>query len=56
MPGFALKPPQRAKAVRYFLLGWSPEDIAREIHCHATTIYRMRANLWMYNVPTKPCL
>ena len=30
MPGFALKPPQPAKAVRYFLLGWAPEDIARE--------------------------
>ena len=56
MPGSALEPPQRAKAVRYLLLDWSPEDIAREIHCHVATIYRMRASLWMYNAPTKPCL
>ena len=56
MPGFALEPPYCAKAVRYLLLGWPPEDIAREIHCHVATMYRMLANLWMYNAPTKPCL
>lgn len=56
MPGFALEPPQRAKAIRYLLLGWRPKDITCEIYCHEVTIYRIRVNLWMYNAPTKPCL
>jgi hypothetical protein len=51
MPGFTIDPMRRAKAVQYLLLGWRPDDIAREIHCDVNTIYRMQRNLWMYNAP-----
>jgi hypothetical protein len=33
MTGFHLDPYRRAKAVRYLLLRWRPEAIAREINC-----------------------
>lgn len=50
----ALEPLQRAKAVRYLLLRWKPEDIAHEIRCHPSTIYRIQANLWKYGTSVKP--
>jgi hypothetical protein len=46
MVGFALDPFQRAKAVRYLLLGWRPDAIADEIHCHQATVYRIKRNLY----------
>jgi transposase len=53
MVGFALDPPRRAKVVRYLLLQWRPDDIAREVHCHVNTIYNLRRNLWMYGMSSK---
>jgi hypothetical protein len=54
MPGLPLDPLRRAKTVRYLLLRWRPEDIAREVHCHAHTIYNMRRSLWLYGSPSRP--
>jgi transposase len=54
MPGFPLDAVRRAKAVRFLLLGWRPDQIAREIYCEVRTIYRMRNNIWMFDSPCKP--
>jgi hypothetical protein len=45
MGGLATEPARHAKVLRYLLLGWRPDEIAREIHYHVDTIYEMRANL-----------
>ena len=44
----------RAKIVRYLLLHWRPEAIARETGVHIATVYRIESNLAMYGSPTKP--
>jgi hypothetical protein len=54
MTGAVLDPFQRAKAVRYLLLQWPVDEIARAIHCDPSTIYRMQRNLWMYGSAVKP--
>jgi transposase len=54
MTGFILDPMRRARAVQYLLLGWRPDDIAQDLHCDRSTIYRMQCNLWMYNSPYRP--
>jgi hypothetical protein len=41
MTGSVLDPFQRAKAVRYLLLQWPVDEIARAVHCHPRTIYNM---------------
>jgi hypothetical protein len=45
---------QRAKAVRFLLLNWEPDRVAREIPCSIDTIYRMRRNLMIYGSPLPP--
>ena len=47
---------QRAKATRYFLLGWNPDAVAHEIRCSERTIYRIHANLMMHGSHSKPRL
>jgi transposase len=54
MTGSVLDPFQRAKAVRYLLLQWPVDEIARAIHCDRSTIYRMQNNLWLYGSAVKP--
>jgi hypothetical protein len=54
MTGFHLDPYRRAKAVRYLLLRWRPEAIAREINCSKTTIFNMQRNLWLYGSTRRP--
>ncbi len=50
---FAIDPSRRAKAVRYLLLNWRPDDIAREIRYTPNTIYYIQRNLWIYGSPIK---
>jgi transposase len=54
MVRFTLDAFQRAKAVRYLLLGWRPDAIASEIRCHLVTVYRMERNLYIWGSATKP--
>ena len=54
MTGVPLDPPRRAKAVRYLLLGWKPDAVAREVHCHRATIYRIEASLYTWGSAIKP--
>ncbi len=51
---FAIDFSRRVKAVRYLLLNWRPNDIAREIHCIPNIIYYMQRNLWIYGSSVKP--
>ena len=54
MRNFPLDDWQRAKAVRYLLLGWHPREIAEECRCSLQTIYNIRNNLWMYGTAIPP--
>ena len=54
MPGLPLDPASRAKVVRYLLLGWRPDAIAKEVHCHPVTIYRIEHCLWIRGSVKKP--
>jgi hypothetical protein len=54
MTGLQLDFSRRVKAVQYLLLRWRSDNIAQEIYCHPATIYRMQANIWMYNIPSPP--
>ena len=44
----------RSKILRLLLLNWRPGAIADEVHCHASTVYRILENLYIYGTPSRP--
>lgn len=44
----------RAKIVRYLLLHWRPDAIAKEVHCCVATVYNIQRNLFMFDDSHRP--
>jgi hypothetical protein len=42
------------KIVRYLLLHWRSNAIAAEVHCHVCVIYKIQANLFIYEQLIRP--
>ncbi len=41
----------RGQIFRLLLLQWRPDDIAKVVHCHKTTVYRMQQSLFIWGAP-----
>ncbi len=44
----------RTRVVRLLLFNWELKVIAKELYCYYITVYRIQANLWLYNILSTP--
>lgn len=43
-----IPPILRSRIVRFLLMHWRPEDIAREVNCHKRTVQKIQENMLLY--------